>query len=381
MLEVSFFGGISPKVAPRLLSPVHGTENVNAIPVDGNLRATGAPQQIAILDSPLRSLYVAERAGGNTVYGWEQKGVVVQPLPGNFRYAAADEKYGARLFVPAETDANYAPPPAAWVLGMPPPRVSPDVNVGGSPATEGTAIFYAVSFVADWGSRGLLYESPLSPPIGIVDGNNNTRNISFAVPSLNDISVSGIVAAGGGYRFSFDSAFYVRVGERVEYAGREGVVLEVGETDAIVRFDDSGFVPRARDISLEARPARLSLGELRWQPLLPDGMAFTGVSATITAAVEGLPADSDLEFSFAALSQATANPDGWADFVTDENGENPGYEVNVSGSWLIRARAADATSTNSQFSGVEYYGRVVADSPALAAGDGMVIASGDAIVI
>ena len=270
IIEVRHFGGIAPKVAPHLLRDGQAQVNVNAIPVDGNLRGVGVPQEIQLLEQETRSLFVAE----GRVFGWKEQGVTAAHAPSGTaprRFVGGAERMGAVVWERIDGE-DFAPPPQQFALGMPAPKEQPDdpkftATAGGTDIADPNGTnFFGVSFYCLW--RGIAYESNILT-LRVGETAAGAAALAYdATDNLNSTPYTDSKTIAGGFEISLDGQHYLREGERCFVGDDEGTVIGDGAGDHSrkiqVRLDNPAHTPHPPvGFALKPRPERLlSLGRV-----------------------------------------------------------------------------------------------------------------------
>jgi hypothetical protein len=220
MPTLEVFGGIAPKVNPRLLPVGKGQAATNCRVVSGKLEAFRAPVTV---DSPVKtdpiSIYKVDLNGSDRWLTWNvDVDVVPSPVIGetlNRVYYSGDGE--PRVTTVAIATAGPDAPVAAYTLGVPRPVTAPSVSpTGGSGMAETRVYFY--TFVDPWGQEG----QP-SPPTSAT-GFENSTNWSLSNMNLapnGGGSVTAVSSSGGVTTFTLaaNDTRFLRVGEEVVFAG------------------------------------------------------------------------------------------------------------------------------------------------------------------
>ena len=264
IIEVRHFGGIAPKVAPHLLRDEQAQENINAIPVDGNLRGVGVPQDIKLLPRETRSLFTAE----GRVFGWEERGVTAAHAPSGThprRFVGGAERMGAVVWERIDGE-DFSPPPQQFALGMPAPKeraAMPKFKAraaGADIADPDGTNFFGVSFYVLW--RGIAYESNIRT-LRVGDTSAGAVLLEYdAADNLNETPYSASKTIAGGFEISLTGQHYLRAGERCMVGEDLGTVIGDGAADDSLKIqvalDNPAHSPHPPvGFALKPRPERL----------------------------------------------------------------------------------------------------------------------------
>ena len=283
IIEVRNFGGIAPKIAPHLLREHQAQVNINAIPVDGNLRGVGVPQDIQLLGQETRSLFVAE----GRVFGWKEQGVSAAHAPSGTaprRFVGGAETMGAVVWERIDGEA-FTPPEQQFALGMPAPKdrsADPKftAQAGGADIADPNGTnFFGVSFYVLW--RGIAYESNIRT---LRTGNTTAGAVALAYDASDNLNSTPYTASktiAGGFEITLDGQHYLREGERCFVGPDAGTVIGDGAGDdsqkiqvALDHPSHSPHPPAAA--ALRPRPERLVAlgreggGALFWHSTDPE---------------------------------------------------------------------------------------------------------------
>ena len=244
ILEISHFGGIAPKKAPHLLGAGEAQDCINAIPVDGNLRAVGDPGEGELSQFPVMSIF-----SGDRIYAWEYPGVTAATTPSGtseYRYVAADAENGARIFEPTADTRDWDRPAKEWFAGMPRPHdeniTIQDIAQNDLRDADGV-VFYGVAINTEW--DGVVYQGNMRTIAVRAAANHGEVRLSFALAGING---SGVTAAEkdddtGDWHLTMNMRPYVRVGEKMTCGDCNGVVTQIlddtdgGSPRLAVKFD------------------------------------------------------------------------------------------------------------------------------------------------
>ena len=209
--RITGFGGMQPKVSPRML-PENGAQvAANCVLVSGELRPMFSPEIAAnpAKAGPFRAIFKADTAW----YAWDTDVDVARGMVGTEQryYYTGDGEPRMTTESLAKTGGgeNY---PAAWrVLGVPKPITSPSVSPSGGVAVD-VSRYYCYTFYDD-----LDQESAPSPLSGMTtgkpDGTWAISGMDAAPPNSGDITA--LVFTGKSVTITTTNTHFNRAGETI----------------------------------------------------------------------------------------------------------------------------------------------------------------------
>lgn len=220
MPTLEVFGGIAPKINPRLLPVGKAQMAVNCRMVSGKLEAFRAPITV---DTPVKTnpitIYKVKSNGTDKWLTWNTDvDVVPSPVIGetlNRLYYSGDGE--PRVTTVALATSGPDAPVSAYTLGVPKPVTAPTVTpVGGSGTAETRVYFY--TFVDPWGQEG--QPSPFTSVTGFA--NSTSWDLSGMNTAPNGGGTVTAVSSSGGvttFTMGANDTRFLRVGEEVVFAG------------------------------------------------------------------------------------------------------------------------------------------------------------------
>ena len=239
------YGGIAPRIAPRLLPPAFAQRADNCKLLTGVLSAWQRPGEVAVAykQGVIRSVYRLVVDGIEYWLNWNTDvDVVHEPIEGaaDRIFWTGDGEPRMATFIQATVGPDY--PTQFYVLGVYRPTVAPSVAPsGGSGADVSRA--YVYTFVTASGEEGA--PSPASAvQTGKEDGTWALSAMEVAPPNTGTVTaathVSGVVTV------ELDTTRGMRAGEQIDISdvvgmtdlnGRHTIVSVVDGTDITVALD------------------------------------------------------------------------------------------------------------------------------------------------
>lgn len=301
-VTIDRFGGIVPRLSPRLLPDNAAQVAANCRITTGELVPIKAGRKIAESEKggPLVSIFRIVDGSQEAWLAWGvDVDVVRAPLLGNPKWClTGDGEPRITSFSDATQGAGNNYPAVAYTLGIPKPTTKPTVSVSGGIGVNVDRM-YAYTFYASW--DGLVMEGAVSPisnlVTGKIDGTWQITGMDAEPP--NGGAVTGSYASGR-TTFTGSVPHFLRAGEQVVISGS---VLTVEAVPSATSFQVSGDFSAASFWSRKAPfPGTIykrlyrTTGTGGQFQLVADGI--TGTSYTDTLTDSQIPGDALISASW-----------------------------------------------------------------------------------
>lgn len=218
--RIPAFGGMKPRIQPRLLAAGQAQEATNCKVVEGQLVPIRAPRLRHVFQSSGTIKSIFPLFSGATAYwlGFTGEvdislGPIAQDTTQQTYYTGAGEPRVTNFDLATDGGTQY---PVQWfVLGVTPPTTAPSVTPGSG---SGVSRSYRYTFVNAWGE-----ESAPSPASAVATGGTGSAWALAGMQTTvaNSFSVTAATWTGGTATVTVSSTFGTRVGEYITVASMQ----------------------------------------------------------------------------------------------------------------------------------------------------------------